>query len=132
MNATELIFAQGTSEPMKQLAQQIPPYDLLKAYRDATIAFASRDVVLVVASGTTEEQGFVAMPRSAYIEKAFARWNNKQRSIHPLAKESAHKKMKMPAESPAFWLVIEDHDNGAMSCCAIGAFLHEAEVTGLH
>jgi hypothetical protein len=120
--STELIVAPGTSDRMKQVAQSIPPYDLIKAYRDARVSFNSNDIVLAIAEG--DVQGFTAMTRAVYIELAFRRWTPEQRKIHPLSKESAHKRMKMPADTPAFWLVIESPDSGAIGYCAIGAVYH--------
>jgi len=123
MNKMELIFAPGTSPEMRKMAEQLPPYDLLKAYRDATVAFNTHDIVLVVATGE-EVEGFHAFPRSAYIEKAFRRWSEQQKALHPLASNAAHKRLQAPAESPAFWLVIEMPDQDAIACCAIAAYLH--------
>ena len=109
---------------MQKVAESMPPYDLLKAYREATQAFNTPDVVLLVIEG--EIEGFQAMPRTAYIEQAFRRWNDKQRRVHPLARESAHKRLKMPAEAPAFWLVVEFPESQEVGCCAIGAVPHVA------
>lgn len=121
MNATQLFFAPGTPEPMRKLAVSIPPYDLLKAYRDATIAFNTTDIVLILHTQDGDVDGFVAKPRQAYIDDAFRRWSDKQRQIHPIPRESAHQAVKLPNERPAFWLVIESEEKGAMMCCAIGA-----------
>jgi hypothetical protein len=129
MRATQLFFAPGTSEPMQKLAQAIPPYDLLKAYRDATVAFNTTDVVLILAVKDEQVEGFVAKPRSSYVEEAFVRWSPVQRAMHPLARESAHKKTNLPKETPAFWLVIESEEKGAMLCCAIGSYLQDQEET---
>ena len=107
---------------MRKVAESLPPYDLLKAYREATRTFNTTDIVLVVAAGENVE-GFQAFPRSAYIEQAFRRWTEQQRSVHPIAKDPAHKRMQMPADSPAFWLVVEMHEQGIIGCCAIGAYL---------
>ena len=122
MNATQLFFAPGTSEPMKKLAQSLPPYDLLKAYREATVAFSTTDVVLVLAVRDNQVVGFVAKPREAYIEEAFRQWTPAQRAIHPLASSAAHKKVQLPQDAPSFWLVIESEEKGAVMCCAIGTF----------
>jgi hypothetical protein len=122
MNAVELFIAQGTNDHMRKAAQAIPPYDLLKAYREAQAAFNTTDIVLALSESAPED--FTAMPRSAYIEQAFRRWSPAQRKIHPLAKESAHKKLKVPSDTPAWWLVIESPDSHAIGFCAIGAFNH--------
>lgn len=118
MNATELILAPNTSPRMTKIAQSLPPYDLLKAYREAGIKLASNDIVLVVSEEM--EEGFVAMTRSAYIEQAFRRWTDKQRKLHPLASVTAHARMKMPLSSPAFWLVVESPKDGLVGSTAIG------------
>ena len=125
MNKTELILAPGTSPRMRKIAESIPPYDLLKAYRDAVRVFDNTDIVLVVAENNVE--GFQAFPRGAYIEQAFRRWNDHQRAAHPIA-QPAHKKMQMPVDSPAFWLVVEMPESGEAGFCAIGAYLHTTEV----
>ena len=124
MNATELIFAAGTSEAVQKVARRLPPFDLLKAYRDARIAFNTGDIVIAVTDG--DVSGFTAMPRPVYVEEAFRRWTDEQKKLHPLPKESARKKLKMPDEFPAFWLVIQFPDDGAIMCCAIGAYLRES------
>jgi hypothetical protein len=123
VNKTELIFAPGTSPEMKKIAEQLPPYDLLKAYREATHTFNTTDIVLVVAGGV-DIDGFHAFPRGAYIEKAFRRWTEQQKAIHPLVKDPAHKRLQTPADSPAFWLVVEIPAQDVITCCAIGAYLH--------
>jgi hypothetical protein len=125
MNQTELILAPGTSPNMKKIAESLPPYDLLKAYREARHAFGTSDIVLVISEGNLE--GFQAFPRSAYIEQAFRRWNETQRAAHPLAKDPAHKRMQMPADAQAFWLVVEMPEQQAVGCCAIGTYLHRSE-----
>jgi hypothetical protein len=125
MNKTELIIAPGTSPGMKKIAESIPPYDLLKAYREARQVFNTPDIVLVVAQGNAE--GFQASPRSTYIEQAFRRFTEHQRNAHPLVRDPAHRRMQMPADALAFWLVVEMPEQQAVGCCAIGAYLHRAE-----
>jgi hypothetical protein len=126
MNKTELILAPGTSPKLKELVERLPPYDLLKAYREARTHFNTPDIVLVVVADV-ELSGFQAFPRPAYIEKAFVRWNEAQRAAHPLVRESANKKLQMPADSLGFWLVVEMHEANAVACCAVGAYLHKEE-----
>ena len=126
MTKTELIFAPGTSPAMKKAAESLPPYDLLKAYREAAVAFRTNDIVIVVATGDNVET-FEAFPRSEYIKLAFRRWNEKQMQVHPLAKDPAYKRLQTPADSPAFWLVVEAPEAESIGCCAIGAFLHRSE-----
>lgn len=114
---------------MQDLAESMPAFDLLKAYRDATVAFGSTDIVLIVSAAEGGSvDGFVAKPRATYIEQAFSKWTPKQRAIHPLASNSAHKKTSLPASRPAFWLVVESEEKGAVLCCAIGAILQEQTV----
>lgn len=125
MNKTELIIAPGTSDGMKKIAEALPPYDLLRAYREARHTFNTPDVVLVIHQGNDE--GFLASPRSEYIEKAFIRFNEIQRMAHPLVRETAQKKLQMPIEALAFWLVVEMPEADAVGCCAIGAYLHKED-----
>jgi hypothetical protein len=125
MNKTELIVAPGTSPDMKKIVESFPPFDLLRAYREARATFNTNDIVLVL--NQTNEDGFLASPRSAYIEKAFVRWNETQRAAHPLARDPAQKRLQMPLEAQAFWLVIEMPEKQAVGCVAIGAYLHKEE-----
>jgi len=113
---------------MQQLAQSLPAFDLLKAYREGAAHFNTRDIVVVV--NNKDQEGFIATPRSAYIEQAFRRFTPEQRKMHPLVNESAHTKMKMPNEAPAFWLVVELQDQGAAAFCAIGAVLQSQMAAG--
>jgi hypothetical protein len=125
MNKTELILAPGTSEGMRKTVESLPPYDLLKAYRDARATFNTPDIVLVIHEGN--DDGFIASPRSVYIEKAFVRWNETQRAAHPLARDTAQKRHQMPVDALAFWLVLEMPQQEAVGCCAIAAYLHKAD-----
>jgi hypothetical protein len=127
MNATGLFCAPGTSEPMQKLAMGIPPFDLLNAYREAVIAFKTTDIVLILSHQEDDGvKGFSAMARSAYIKEAFRNWKPQQLIMHPLCRESAHKKTSLPSEMPAFWLVVQAQDKGAILCCAIGTHLQRA------
>jgi len=119
MGTNELFTGPGTSDRMQRIAQSLPPYDLLKAYRDARAHFRTADIVLVVVPD--EIEGFVAQPRAAYVERAFARWTETQRAVHPLIRESAHQRLKLPLDRPAFWLAVESPQDGSVGYCAIGA-----------
>jgi hypothetical protein len=132
MNKTELIIAPGTSEGMKKIVETLPPYDLLRAYREARSTFRTPDVVLVVHQRDggflqNDGDGILASPRSEYIEKAFVRWNESLRAAHPLCRESAQKRLQMPELALAFWLVVEMPEHDAVGSCAIGAYLHKEE-----
>ena len=119
MGTNQLFTGPGTSERVKRIAESLPPYDLLKAYREARAHFRTDDIVLVVVPD--ELEGFTAQPRSAYVESAFRRWTEAQRAVHPLARESARQHLKLPADRPAFWLAIESPQDGAVGHCAVGA-----------
>jgi hypothetical protein len=128
-NKTELIIAPGTSPGMKKVVESLPPYDLLKAYREARATFDTPDVVLVVHQKDGgflqgDGDGIHAFPRAAYVDKAFVRWNETQRAAHPLFREAAQKRLQMPTEALAFWLVVEMPEHDAVGSCAIGAYLH--------
>jgi hypothetical protein len=120
---TSLEFAPGTPPNVKALVQSIPAYDLLVAYRKASYEFNTTDIVLIVAAHDEEVRDFQAMPRSAYVARAM---NESARLLHPVARESAHQKMKMPPDSPAFWVVLELHNKGVVVPCAIGSYKYEA------
>jgi len=104
---------------MQKIAQSLPPYDLLKAYRDARAHFATSDIVLVVVPD--EMEGIVAQPRAVYIERALQRLSERLRSVHPLVRQSAHQRLKLPADQPAFWLVVESPQDESVGYCPIGA-----------
>ena len=53
MNKTELIIAHGTSDGMKKIAESLPPYDLLRAYREARATFNTPDIL----GGAVIDQG---------------------------------------------------------------------------
>jgi hypothetical protein len=128
MNKNELIFAPGTSEQMKRVATTIPPYDLLKAYREARQHFGSPDIALVVVEGQ-ELDGFQAFTRAAYIEEAFKRWGQKDRELfakHPIS-VTAQKRCNVPADANAFWLIIESPKDEGIGYVAISIFLHREE-----
>lgn len=118
-----LEFAPGTSDTAKRLAQQLPAGAMLQAYRTAKRAFNTTDIVLVIADHDPE--GFDAMPRSEYVQKALGKNTPQQLRVLPIANQTAHQRMKMPVldnvESNAFWLVIESRENQASVMCAVGA-----------
>jgi hypothetical protein len=126
MGQSELFTGPGTSDRMKRIAEGIPPYDLLKAYREAVAHFQTADVVLVVVP--EQADGFTAQPRAVYVERAFRLWTAEQRQHHPLAKESAHQRLALPQERPAFWLVVESPKDGAVGCCAIGCLFRPSPI----
>jgi hypothetical protein len=121
---TSLEFAPETHPNVKALAQSVPAFDLLTAYRKAAHAFSTTDVVLVIAVHDEEVRDFQAMPRAAYVAKSM---NRSAQLLHPVARESAHQKMKMPVDSPAFWVVFELHDKHTIVPCAIGSYKYEAD-----
>jgi len=126
MGKIELFLGPNTGDRMRQIAQSIPPHDLLKAYREASEHFGTKDIVLIVVPA--EADGIHAFPRPVYVEQAFRRFNEEQRSHHPLAKESAQRRLTMPVDRPAFWLVVESPDDDAIGCCAVGA-IHRQELS---
>jgi hypothetical protein len=113
---------------MRRIAESLPPYDLLKAYRDARAHFRTTDIVLVVVPD--EFEGFVAQPRGAYIERAFLRWTDPQRAVHPLVQESAHQRLKLPLDRAAFWLAVESPEDESVGYCAIGALFRPSVPLG--
>ena len=109
MIKSSLEFAQGTNDATKKLVQSLPPYDLLIAYRQASAKFGTTDIVLIIGAHDEEVVGFQAWPRLEYIAKAF---NKTAKKVYPIAKESAHRKMMMPQDCAAFWIVLEMEDRG--------------------
>ena len=118
MGTSELFTGPGTSDRMRRIAESLPPYDLLKAYRDARAHFGTADIVLIVVPD--EMEGIVAQPRAVYIEQALHRLSERLRAVHPLVKQSAHQQLKMPADRPAFWLAVESPQDQSVGYCAIG------------
>lgn len=129
MGVNELFLGPGTSERMQQIAQSLPPYDLLKAYREAQSAFGTDDIVLVVVPD--EVDGIVAQPRPVYLETALRHWTPQQRATIPLpiVQKSAHRHLLLPADRPAFWLAVESPQDGATGYAAIGCVLRPSEPT---
>lgn len=119
MGTSQLFTGPGTSDRMKKIAESLPPYDLIKAYRDARDHFGTDDIVLVVVPD--EMEGFTAQPRAIYIENALKRWSAEQRVHLPLAQKSAHQHLQLPIERPAFWLAVESPQDGAVGHVAIGS-----------
>ena len=101
-----LDFAPGTTDDCKRLVQQhLTPNDLFDAYRLARHTYSSGDIVLVIAAHDPEIiNGF---PRSEYIKSALGRNTRAQLAVLGIANRSAHQVMMLPADSDAFWLVIE-------------------------
>lgn len=125
MGQSQLFTGPGTSDRMKQLAESLPPYDLLKAYRDARAHFGTPDIVLIVVPDQQLE-GFNAMPRPVYVEKAFRRFKPEQLALHPVASESAHARLKMPVDQAAFWLIVESPKDDGVGHVAIGSLFRPA------
>jgi hypothetical protein len=119
MIRTSLEFAQDTNDATKKLVQSLPPYDLLVAYRRASSEFGTTDIVLIIGARDEEVVAFQARPRLEYIAQAF---NEAAKKVFPIAKESAHKKMMMPKDCAAFWVVLEMEDRGERRrvMCAVG------------
>jgi hypothetical protein len=96
----------------------------MQSYREARHIFRSPDIILI----SNEYTGAtVAAQRSAYVEQAFLRWNEVQRAAHPLVQGSAQKKLQMPEDALAFWLVVEKPEEDMVVCCAIGAYVHHED-----
>jgi hypothetical protein len=127
MIKSSLEFAPGTSDAVKSVVRTIPPYDLVVAYRQAAQEFGHNDIVLLIAIQGEEPIGFEAMPRTAYMAKAF---NQAAKRIHPMASATAHQKMRMPGDSVAFWLVLELRDQDAVLTCAVGEVRYKVEQEG--
>jgi hypothetical protein len=125
MKKRDLIFASGTSTRMQVLAESLPAEGLFLSYQAGCKQFNTRDIVLVMAGPNSEV--LLAANRMAYVDRAFRQWNAVQREAHPLAKEPAYKRLQMPADTPAFWLVVEMQENEMIVCCAIGL----VEYTGM-
>lgn len=119
-----LEFGPDTPERMKDLVKSIPPYDLLQGYRQAAQEFNTTDIVLIIAVHDEEVLAFEAKPRAVYVKEAF---NNAATTLHPMAKTSAHRHMKMPKDNPAFWLVLELRDKDTVLTCAIGGVSYKTE-----
>lgn len=101
-----LDFAPGTTDDCKRLVQtEFHPNELLEAYRKGVEAYGGKDIVLVVAAN--DPQDIHAFPRSRYVEQALSRNSKDQLSKLTIASKSARRVMQLPADSDAFWLVIE-------------------------
>jgi hypothetical protein len=126
MVKTSLVCAAGTPDEVKRMAQAVPPYDLLKAYREGSQKLGSTDLILVIAMDRGEAVSLKAWRRVDFVEQAPL--NEVARRAHPIARESAHKKMKIPPAYPAFWLGFE-MDGRALITCAIGSYRYNEKTT---
>ncbi len=94
-----LDFAPGTTDDCKKLVRNISPDDLFNAYRLGRHSYNTGDLVVVV--DNEDHENFQAWPRSEYVKRAV------HNEAFTIAKQSAHQVMLLPAESDAFWLVVE-------------------------
>jgi hypothetical protein len=112
MLGTALEFAPGTTEDCQRLmAQLFKPGELLGAYRMARQRFGVSDLVLVTAQ--QDGSGFEAMVRSHYVgrlRRGLGRNGAKMLEALGVVHQSAHQVVRMPADSDAFWLVINRRD----------------------
>ncbi len=114
-----LEFAPGTTQASQDLVQQLSPGDMFDAYRKGRHVYQSTDLVVVVAD--RDPEAFEVWPRLQYIQRALRR-NGGQLSI---AHQSAHKIMKLPADSDTFWLVFEVRQLGVPVMCVIHAMRYQ-------
>jgi|SRR5580700_2995494 hypothetical protein len=112
MLGTALEFAVGTTDDCKRLATDLfKPGELLGAYRLARQKFRTSDIVLVTAQH--DGSGFEAMIRPHYVgrlRQGLGRNGAKMLATLGVAHKSAHQVASLPAESDAFWLVINRKD----------------------
>lgn len=102
-------FAPGTTEDCQRLVTRLfqEPGAVLGAYREARRQFRTGDIVLVTAEN--DPSGFEAMPRGHYVAKlrgGLGRGGEKLLANLGIASQSAQKVASLPAESHAFWLVV--------------------------
>lgn len=114
-----LDFAPGTTDASKRVVQQLSPNDLFDAYRLGRHTYSTGDLVLVVSARDPESVD--AWPRVKYVEQALRRNNRAQLATVTLAHKSAHKIMLLPAESDAFWLVVETEQLPMPIMCVLHA-----------
>ena len=123
--SVHLGFAPGTTDDCKKLVQKLPPADLFDAYRQGRHEFKTSDIVLVVAA--QDHEIVSAWPRAEYVKGALSRNNPKQLATLTIASKSAHQVMLLPAESDAFWLVVEVKQMQFPIMCVLHAIRLEAK-----
>lgn len=108
MIKTGLEFARGTTDDAKALiARLFTPEQILGAYREASVVFGIKDLVLSAAEG--DPSGFDAAPRTAYaarLRRALGAQGAAMASSITLLETSAQQVVQLPADSDAVWLVI--------------------------
>jgi hypothetical protein len=102
---TGLEFMPGTTDDSKKVVlRMFRPGDLLNAYRTAKKAFNSGDVVL---AASDQAPGIQYAKRIEYVTKHLRRIFGKRAAEFRMWADSAQSVMKLPAESEAFWLIVE-------------------------
>src|SRR5260221_11917842 len=93
-----LDFAPGTTDDCKKLVRNLSPDDLFNAYRLGRHSYNTGD--LVVVGDNEDQENFQAWPRSEYVKRAV------HSEAFPIARQSAHQVMVLPAGADASWPVV--------------------------
>lgn len=104
MVRTGLDFAPNTSADCKRLVGTLhKPEDILAAYRAGRERFGTGDLVLAV----SDQVGHIEyMPRLTYCEHLKRVFGDKALGF-ALWSSSAHRLMKLPSDSEAWWFVVD-------------------------
>ena len=121
-----LDFAPGTTDPCKQLVARVfDPGELLEAYRTKRIDLKTGDLVLV---GSDYDPTLKVVKRLDYveiikrgIETRTGRPGKVPALFEVLEHQTAHKIVKLPFDSDAFWLVVARGDQQLPILCAVFA-----------
>lgn len=104
MLRTGLEFATGTTDASKRvIGRMFQPGDLLEAYRQARVKFNTGDIVLAASDQGPEIQYMTRIEYAKHLKQVFG----PRASEFKMWAHSAQSVVSMPADSSAFWLVID-------------------------
>ena len=118
MLRTGLEFAPGTTEASKKvIGWMFQPADLLEAYRQAKHKFGTSDIVLAASDQGPEIQYMTRLEYCKHLKQVFGA----RASEFKMWSSSAQSVVKLPAESSAFWLIVDLHGADLPIMCVIFA-----------
>ena len=122
---TGLEFAPGTTDDCKRVVgRMFKPADLLGAYKEAKSKFNTRDIVLVASDHGPEIHYF---KRIEYAMKVLRPALGRRAVELRLWGDSAQTVMRLPADSDAFWLIVDLEGAEVPIMCVIFAVPYAEE-----
>lgn len=118
MLKTGLEFAPGTTDASKRvIGRMFQPGDLFEAYRQAKDRFGTGDIVLAASDQGPEIQYMTRLEYGKHLKQIFGA----RASEFKMWSNSAQSVVKLPADSNAFWLIVDLHGADMPIMCVIFA-----------